>query len=144
EIRGELGRGGMGVVFKARQVRLNRTVALKTILFPSQASPEDRLRFLAEAELTAQLCHTNIVQIYEVGETRAGPFIALEYVDGGSVAQLLRGSPQPPLQAARLVEPLARAMQHAHERGIVHRDLKPANILLRGDPPTPQAAAPTG
>jgi tetratricopeptide (TPR) repeat protein/tRNA A-37 threonylcarbamoyl transferase component Bud32 len=145
EILGELGRGGMGIVFKARHVRLHRVVALKMILFPSQASTEDRLRFRSEAELAAQLHHPNIVQIYEVGETECGPYIALEYVEGGSLAELLRGGPQPPRQAAELIEALASAMQHAHERGIVHRDLKPANVLLAacglaGEGAKPQAA----
>jgi serine/threonine protein kinase len=130
EILSELGRGGMGVVYKAQQVALKRTVALKMILAGAHAPPEQRARFRSEAEAVARLQHPHIVQIYEVGEHQGLPFFSLEYVDGGSLAKHLTGTPQPPHPAARLVEMLARAMQHAHERGIVHRDLKPANILL--------------
>lgn len=130
EILGELGRGGMGVVYKARQLRLNRHVALKMILSGSHAGPEQLLRFRAEAEALAPLQHPNIVQIYEVGELDGHPYFSLEYIDGGSLAQKLASTPQPPRQAAQLVETLARAMHFAHLRGIVHRDLKPANILL--------------
>src|SRR5262245_15482662 len=125
-----LGRGGMGVVYKARQLGLNRIVALKMILAGASASQQDLARFRAEAEAVAQLAHPNIVQIYEIGEQGGCPFLALEYVGGGSLAQHLDGTPLAPQQAAETVLALARAVQHAHEKGIVHRDLKPANVLL--------------
>jgi tetratricopeptide (TPR) repeat protein/tRNA A-37 threonylcarbamoyl transferase component Bud32 len=130
EILGVLGRGGMGVVYQARQVRLNRLVALKMILAGEHAEPEDLVRFLAEAEAVAHLQHPHIVQIYEVSQHAGLPFFALEYVEGGSLYQKLQVSPLPPREAASLVETLARAMHAAHQKGIIHRDLKPANILL--------------
>jgi serine/threonine protein kinase/tetratricopeptide (TPR) repeat protein len=130
ELLGELGRGGMGVVYKARQVSLNRTVALKMVLAGAHAGAEDLARFRTEAEAAARLQHPNIVQIHEVGEHQGAPFFSLEFVDGGSLAERLHGVPQPPREAAALVETLARAMHHAHRQGIVHRDLKPANVLL--------------
>ncbi len=131
EILGELGRGGMGVVYQARQVRLKRLVALKMIGTGAQAGPEQRERFRVEAEAAARLQHPNIVQIHEVGEHAGVPYFSLEYVDGGSLDRKLAGSPLPPRRAAELAETLARAMDYAHQRGIVHRDLKPANILLQ-------------
>jgi tRNA A-37 threonylcarbamoyl transferase component Bud32 len=130
EILGELGRGGMGVVYKARQVKLNRLVALKMIRSGGHAEVEERLRFLAEAEVIASLRHPGIVQIHDFGTHQCLPFFALEFCPGGSLAGKLEGTPLPPREAAALVEQVARAMQAAHERGIVHRDLKPANILL--------------
>ncbi|HZT81907.1 MAG TPA: protein kinase, partial [Gemmataceae bacterium] len=130
EILGELGRGGMGVVYQARQLGLDRVVALKMILAGAHAGREERARFRAEAEAVARLQHPNIVQVFEVGEQDGRPFLALEYVAGGSLAQQLTGAPLPARAAAGLVETLARAMHYAHERGIVHRDLKPANVLL--------------
>jgi tetratricopeptide (TPR) repeat protein len=130
EVRGVLGRGGMGVVYKAWQKALNRMVALKMILASEHAGADHLERFRKEAEAAAQLQHPNIAQIHEVGEADGHPFMALEYVEGGTLADKLDGTPQPYRQAAQLVETLARAMQHAHERGIVHRDLKPANVLL--------------
>jgi serine/threonine-protein kinase len=133
EILGELGRGGMGVVYKARQVKLNRVVALKMILAGAHAGAEELARFRTEAEAVARLQHPHIVQIYEVGESEGRPYFSLEFVDGGSLAARLDGSPLAPRQAARLVETLAQAMQAAHERGIVHRDLKPANVLLTSE-----------
>jgi serine/threonine protein kinase len=133
EILERLGRGGMGVVYKARHRRLNRLVALKMVLAGAHAGPEQLLRFQAEAEAIAQLQHPNIVQIYEINQHDNTPFLALEYLDCGSLDQKLRGSPVTNTQAARLVEILARAVQAAHQRGIVHRDLKPANILLSGE-----------
>jgi tRNA A-37 threonylcarbamoyl transferase component Bud32 len=133
EILGELGRGGMGVVYKSRQVKLNRVVALKMILAGAYAGPEELARFRAEAEAIARLQHPNIVQIYEVGENGGRPFFALEFVEGGSLDTKLAGGPLPPREAAGLVEVLARAVHAAHRRGIVHRDLKPANVLLTAD-----------
>lgn len=133
EILALLGRGGMGVVYKARQLGLNRVVALKMVLAGANASPQDLARFRAEAEAVAQLAHLNIVQIYEIGEQNGCPYLALEYVGGGSLAQHLDGTPVAPRQAAELIVALARAVHHAHEKGIVHRDLKPANVLLLAD-----------
>jgi serine/threonine-protein kinase len=128
EILSELGRGGMGIVYKARQIGLNRLVALKMI--PAWASASDVARFRAEAEAVAHLQHPNIVHIHEVGEGDGRPYFSMEYLEGGSLARMLAHRPQPPHSAAQLVENLARAMHYAHERGILHRDLKPANILL--------------
>lgn len=133
DILGELGRGGMGVVYRARQRSLNRLVALKMILAGSHAHPEELARFRTEAEAVAHLHHPNIVQIHEIGEYEGLPYFSLEFVEGGSLAQAVAGTPQAALKAAGLVETLARAVHHAHERGIVHRDLKPANILLTAD-----------
>jgi hypothetical protein len=133
EILGVLGRGGMGVVYQARQIRLKRLVALKMILAGAHAGAEELARFRTEAEAVARLQHPNIVQIYEVGEQDGRPYFSLEFVDGGSLAQKLQGAPLPARQAAELVETLARAMHAAHQRGIVHRDLKPANILLTAE-----------
>ncbi len=133
EVLGELGRGGMSVVYLARQVHPERVVALKTMLGGAHAGAERRARLLAEADAIARLRHPNVVQIYEVGLHEELPFLALEYVGGGSLAQKLAGAPQPPRAAATLVEVLARAVQHAHEHGVVHRDLKPANVLLTED-----------
>jgi tetratricopeptide (TPR) repeat protein len=131
EVLEVLGRGGMGVVYKARQPGLNRVVALKMILAGSHAGPEELDRFRSEAEAVALFQHPNIVQIYEVGEHEGLPFFSLEFVDGGSLHKHLKETPQPAAVAARLAETLARAMHAAHERGIIHRDLKPANILLQ-------------
>ncbi len=136
EVLGELGRGGMGVVYKARQAGLNRLVALKMILSGLHAAEAERDRFRAEAEAVARLQHPNIVQIYEVGESGGCPFFSLEFVEGGSLADKLDGTPWQPRPAAELVETLARAMHAAHKQGVVHRDLKPANVLLTGRRPT--------
>jgi serine/threonine-protein kinase len=132
ELLGELGRGGMGVVYKARQAGLNRVVALKKILADQLAGPQERARFHAEAQAAARLQHPNIVQIHHVGEEAGQPFLVMEYVEGESLAQRLKDGPLPARQSAHLVAVLARAMDHAHSRGVVHRDLKPANILLQG------------
>jgi WD40 repeat protein/serine/threonine protein kinase len=136
DILEELGRGGMGVVYKARQVGLNRIAALKMILGGSQSGPEQVARFLAEAEAVAQLQHPNIVQIYEVGRHGEQPYFALEYVSGGGLDKKLNGTPLPPMLAAGLVEAAARGIHAAHERGIIHRDLKPGNILLQRESST--------
>ena len=130
EILEELGRGGMGIVYKARDLQLKRLVALKMILGGGHANPEMIERFRAEAKAVARLQHPNIVQIYEIGEHEGLPFFSLEFVNGGALNTYLAGMPQAPRDAATLVGTLARAMQVAHEAGIVHRDLKPANILL--------------
>lgn len=133
EILGELGRGAMGVVYKARQVSLKRQVALKMILAGSHASPRALERFRTEAEAVARLAQPNIVQIYEIGEHDGQPYFSLEFCAGGSLARKLGGAPQPPHEAAGLIEVLARAMHAAHQAGVIHRDLKPANVLLAND-----------
>jgi WD40 repeat protein/serine/threonine protein kinase len=130
EILDELGRGGMGVVYQARQVALNRLVALKMILAGPHARPRDLARFRQEAEAVAQLRHPNIVQIYDIGEANGLPYFALEFVEEGSLVQRLRGDLQPIAPAVRLIETIARAVDFAHRHHVVHRDLKPANILL--------------
>jgi serine/threonine protein kinase len=126
-----LGRGGMGVVYKARQTKLQRQVALKMILAGDHAGAADLARFRTEAEAIARLQHPNIVQIFEVGEHDGKPFFSLEFCGQGSLADRLNGTPLPPKGAARLVETLARAMDFAHRQGVIHRDLKPANVLLQ-------------
>jgi WD40 repeat protein len=133
EILGVVGRGGMGVVYKARHLALKRTVALKMILAGGLAGPSDLARFRVEALAIARLQHPNIVQIHEIGEADGQPYCALEFVEGSSLAQKLVGGPLPLKDAARLVEALARAMQLAHSRNVVHRDLKPANVLLTAE-----------
>jgi serine/threonine protein kinase len=129
-ILGELGHGGMGVVYKARQVSLGRLVALKMILAGAHARPEVVARFRAEAKTIAQLQHTTIVQVHEVGEHDGLQFLSLEFVKGTTLAKRLASDPQPGRAAAELVEMLARAVAVAHQRGIIHRHLKPSNILL--------------
>jgi eukaryotic-like serine/threonine-protein kinase len=131
EILGELGRGGMGVVYKAQQLGLHRIVALKMIRTGIQAGAKDLARFRAEAAAIARLQHPNIVQIYDVGEAEGRPYFVLEFVSGGSLAQHLQGKPQPARPAAQLIETLALAVHAAHTNGVIHRDLKPANILLQ-------------
>jgi serine/threonine-protein kinase len=130
EIGELLGRGGMGLVFKAWQKALKRHVALKIVVSGAHAGAEERARFRTEAEAVARLHAPGIVQIYEVGEQAGCPYLALEFVSSGSLAQQLDGKPMPPRRAAQLLLDLARAVQHAHEQYIVHRDLKPANVLL--------------
>ena len=136
EILGEIGRGGMGVVYKALQTSLNRVVALKVLAQGGQASAKDLARFHAEAQVAAQLHHPNIVAIHEIGEWRPNggpttlPYISLEYVDGKNLAKAWQSQPQAPDEVAELIGTLAKAMHIAHGRGLIHRDLKPANILL--------------
>src|SRR5262245_13529440 len=130
QIEGILGRGGMGVVYKARHLALKRVVALKMILSGGHAGEGERQRFRSEAEAVARLQHANIVQVHEVGEHEGLPFAALEFVEGGTLAHRLKRGPVSPREAAELVATLAGAMHLAHSRNIVHRDLKPANILL--------------
>jgi formylglycine-generating enzyme required for sulfatase activity/tRNA A-37 threonylcarbamoyl transferase component Bud32 len=133
EILGVLGRGGMGVVYKARHLTLKRIVALKMVLAGEHASPQQKARFRLEAEAVARLQHPNIVQIHEVGESGGHPYCALEFVEGGNLAGKMDGKPLTARESARLAETLARAIQLAHSRNVVHRDLKPANVLLAID-----------
>jgi WD40 repeat protein/serine/threonine protein kinase len=130
EILAEVGRGGIAVVYRARHQALGRVVALKMVLAGAHASANDRARLRAEAEAVARLQHPHIVQVFSVGEEGGCPYLALEYVEGGTLAHKLQGTPMPARQAAALAETLARAVAHAHRHGIVHRDLKPANVLL--------------
>ncbi len=129
-IEAVLGRGGMGVVYRARHLALKRLVALKMILAGAHAGEHELARFLSEAEAVAHLQHPNIVQIHEIGEHDGLPFLSLEFCSGGSLAARLNGNPLAPEPAAQLVETLARAMHAAHQAQVVHRDLKPANVLL--------------
>jgi WD40 repeat protein len=133
EILGELGRGGMGVVYKARDLRLKRLAALKMVLGGGHAGEQELARFRTEAEAVARLQHPNIVGIYEVGVHDGLPYFALEFCSGGSLDRKLDGTPLPAQQAAALTEKLSRAMQAAHDKDVIHRDLKPANVLLAED-----------
>ena len=133
EILGELGRGGMGIVYKALHRRLNRLVALKMIRGGAHADDIQLARFRIEAEAVAALRHPNILQIYDIGESDGLPYVALELLDGGSLAERLRGTSLPPRKAAEWMVPLAMAMDAAHRAGIVHRDLKSVNILFTAD-----------
>ena len=133
DVEAVLGRGGMGVVYKARHLRLNRVVALKMLIAGAYAGPAERARFQREAEVVASLHHPNIVAVHDVGEHEGCPYFTMELLEGGSLAQALAGTPQPARQAAALLIALAEAVQVAHQAGIVHRDLKPANILLTAE-----------
>ena len=136
EVRRLLGRGGMGVVYEAHQVALNRAVALKLVRSGSFASESELLRFQNEAEAVAQLDHPHIVPIYEVGSHRGRHFFSMKLIAGSSLDKRLAEFAADPRAAARLVAVVAEAIHHAHQRGILHRDLKPANILLdeQGEP----------
>jgi eukaryotic-like serine/threonine-protein kinase len=133
DVQRVLGRGGAGVVYEARHLRLNRSVALKMLLAGPYARPDERERFLREAEAVAGLRHPNVVQLYDVGEVDGRAYFTMELIEGGSLAQQIQGVPQPVRKAAALVATLADAVRAAHQSGIVHRDLKPANILLTAD-----------
>jgi WD40 repeat protein len=133
ELLAELGRGGMGVVYKARHLGLNRLVALKMVRGDIFAGEAQLNRFRGEAEALARLQHPNIVQVYEVGQVRGQPFFALEFAAGGSLADRLDGTPLPPEPAVLLVETLANAMHAAHQQHVIHRDLKPGNVLLSAE-----------
>ena len=138
---GEIGRGAMGVIYRGHQISLDRPVALK--LLRKDATADDRERFRSEAGAAARLRHPHIAQVYDAGSCDGRPFFAMEYLDGGTLSRKLGGRPQSGLDAATLVEALARAAQHAHENGVVHRDLKPANILLAsGGCPLPSISQP--
>jgi serine/threonine-protein kinase len=131
EILEVLGRGGMGVVYKARQVGLNRLVAVKMILAGAHAGTAELARFQSEAEVVARLQHANIVQVHEIGYHEGRPFLVLELLEG-SIGRLVAGTPVAPQQAAAWLEVLAKAVHYAHQHGIIHRDLKPANVLIAG------------
>jgi WD40 repeat protein len=133
EVLGELGRGGMGVVYQVWQEQLGRMAALKMISAVGRASPEEQRRFRIGAEATARMQHPNIVQVFEIGEHNGQPYLVLEFVDGDSLARRLAGTPLDPRRAAELVETLAGAIHYSHGRGVVHRDLTPSNVLLTAD-----------
>ena len=130
ELIEELGRGGMGVVYRARQISLNREVAIKMILRGRLASPSDLKRFLAEASATASLEHPHIVPVYEVGDIEGRPYFTMQLVEGRTLMEKAKGNPLPQRRAARIVSKVARAIAFAHRHGVLHRDLKPSNILL--------------
>jgi len=136
ELLGEIGRGGMGIVYKARQQDLNRIVALKMIQASEWASAEEVSRFRAEARAAARLRHRNIVGIFEVGEELGRHFFAMDFVEGQSLAAVIGNQPLPPEKAARWMVSIAQAVEHLHSQGVIHRDLKPSNILIdRSDEP---------
>lgn len=144
DLLNELGRGGMGVVYKARQRALNRIVALKMVLSGGRASKQQLARFMAEARAVARLDHPNIVQVYDIGEHDGLPFFAMEYVEGGALDSLVKKQSMDALAAARMMESVCRAMHYAHTKGVIHRDLKPANVLLMSDSPKSSVMTKTG
>src|SRR5262249_16223877 len=133
EVLAELGRGGVGVGYKGQQISLNRPGALKKIRDRAPPRPEQLARLRTQADAAAPLQHPNIVQIYDLYQHNGLPFYAMEYVPGGTLAQLLQGKPQPVREAAELTEQLAHAVHYAHQQGIIHRDLKPGNVLIAPD-----------
>lgn len=140
QVLGELGRGGMSIVYKARDPRLKRLVALKLLRAGGVPGAHEPRRFRAEAEIVARLRHEGIVQIHEIGEEDGQLYLVLELIEGGDLYQLTRHLPQPPRTAAAWVEGLARTTAYAHGQGVVHRDLKPRNILVqrKSDAPNPK------
>jgi serine/threonine protein kinase len=128
-----IGRGAVGAVYRATQVKLNRPVALKVLLGQAFASPEDEARFRAEALTVARIQHPNVIQIFDIGEDSEVPFLAVEYLEGGTLEQRLTGQPMTIPDALRLVYQIARGVGAAHVKGVIHRDLKPANILLTAE-----------
>ncbi|MFO1063413.1 MAG: serine/threonine-protein kinase [Pirellulales bacterium] len=133
ELIEQIGNGGMGVVYRAVQVSLNRAVAVKMIQRSRLSSDLERQRFLAEAQATARLDHPGIVPVYEVGEFDGSPFFSMQFVNGCTLADRLTAGPLPQREAARIIATVARAIDYAHREGILHRDLKPSNILLDGE-----------
>ncbi len=134
QIMEELGAGGMAVVYKARHQGLDRIVAWKRIRAGIDANPEERLRFRREAEAAAALAHPNIVQVFDAGEQDGQPYLTMEFLEGGTLAEHLENGPLRFDDAAALTEQLARAVEYAHDRGVIHRDIKPANILFAERP----------
>jgi serine/threonine protein kinase len=130
ELLEEIARGGMGVIFKARQLSLNRIVAIKMILRGEFAGVAELARFRAEAETSARLQHPNIVAIHEVGEREGQPYFSMDYVEGQNLAQLVGTTPLPAARAAKYLQTIAEAVQYAHRQGVLHRDLKPSNVLI--------------
>jgi tRNA A-37 threonylcarbamoyl transferase component Bud32 len=133
QLLAQIGQGGMGIVYKARQAHLQRPVALKLVLAGAFAGEEALARFRVEAQAVARLQHPNVIQIFDYGEHQGQPYFSMEFLEGGSLARKLAGVPQAPAEAARMVQTLARAVHAAHRQRIVHRDLKPANVLLTAD-----------
>ncbi|HEY4263037.1 MAG TPA: protein kinase [Schlesneria sp.] len=133
EIEGVIGRGGMGVVYKATHLKLNRLVALKMLLSGPYASPQEVARFVRESRAVAELQHPHIVQVYDVGDLETRPYFTMEFLEGGSLAQKLAGVPQSSRRSAEVIATIADAVHSAHSKGIIHRDLKPANILLTAE-----------
>ena len=130
ELLSEIARGGMGVVYKASQVNLNRVVALKMILAGQLASDEDVKRFYTEAEAAAHLDHPGIVPIFEIGQHDGQHFFSMGFIEGNSLADRVKDGPLPPTDAASIVRKISEAIAYAHEKGVIHRDLKPANVLM--------------
>lgn len=133
QLLNELGRGGMGIVYQARQHSLRRNVAIKMLLRREFASPDDLARFQAESTSAARLDHPHIVPVYEVGECQGQPYFSMKYVEGTTLADRLAAGPLSSREAAQLMAPICRAIHYAHQRGVLHRDLKPSNILLDRD-----------
>jgi eukaryotic-like serine/threonine-protein kinase len=132
-VDGVLGSGGMGIVYRAWDERLNRPIALKMLLAGAQARPTELERFQREAQAVAALRHPNIVQVYDVGEVGGRPYFTMEFVEGRDLAETIQGTPQPASKATTIVAIVADAVHVAHQSGIVHRDLKPSNVLLAAD-----------
>jgi serine/threonine protein kinase len=130
ELIEEIGRGGMGIVYRARQLNLDREVAVKMILRGPLASGADRQRFHVEAEAAARLDHANIVPVYEVGDAQGRPYFSMKYIIGRTLSSLLADQPLAPREAARILADVSRAIDYAHRRGVLHRDLKPSNVLI--------------